>query len=214
MSQLLYGETIRTAWNLLIYLSLLLPTTYFLSIWLWYGRTPDAVYNFGSFDSLSEKIPIAIIVSLFYSILAAISIGANLFRIEISGNYYMKGVARFCLWFTITSIISLTIACIVVYFGDPSSLDRYGRLVTQDGLTVREQVIVHESQAIEIDTSNHGQYQNATESLSKIIHKYVVKFEQNYKYGKVCGSWNGTNFQTIFCTAYRKDHKTWVSAYK
>lgn len=101
--------------------------------------------------------------------------GTNLFFIQISGNQILKDWALFIIWFTLTSIISITTIIVVLNLEYSSSLDRHGWIATKSGLTAKDQVIVDEIQAIELDMSKCGQYHNATESLSRIIDNYEMQ---------------------------------------
>jgi tetratricopeptide (TPR) repeat protein len=177
-------ENFRSGWNILIYLSLLLPTAHFWCGWLWYSNTFDLDESTNDAVVVSPKL--ILVLLCIFTVLAMNTMGSHLFFIRISGNPIMKKLALFFLWFIITSIISIIIAFMVLRLEDPSSFDRHGWIVTKSGLTAKDQVKVDEIQAIELDMSKCGQYHNATESLSRIIDNYELEDQQHRSRMRAC----------------------------
>jgi len=168
----LSDDKFRSGWNILIYLSLLLPTVHFWCGWVWYFT------NFTWCKETSNERFIIIQIfdvlhTLFvFAMLGMSTIGSKLFRIEVSGSRLMRWVTLCCVWFTITSILSALIGLMILKYENSVAYDRYQWIAPPRYLTPNDEVKFEEILATEFFMSKCGQYPNARETLSQLIDKY------------------------------------------
>ncbi|UJR34742.1 hypothetical protein I4U23_027520 [Adineta vaga] len=175
-------DNFRSGWNILIYLSLLLPTALFWSGWIWYFT------NFTWCKETSHEYFMKIQMSdmfltlVVFTVLAKNTIGFKLFGIEISGNRIMRFLIIWCTWFTITSLLSGIIGGIIFKYENPVSYDRYQWIAPLRYLTPKDEATFEEILATEVFMSKCGQYPNATETLLQLIDKYKSRNQFSSKY--------------------------------
>ncbi|CAF1259611.1 unnamed protein product [Adineta ricciae] len=172
MLSYLSDDNFRSGWNILLYLSLLLPTVHFWSGWIWYFTNFTWCKETSHLRFVLIQAGDMFVTLVAFTILAKNTIRFKLFRIKVSGNQVTECFILLCTWFTITSMLSGITGGIIFYFENSVSYDRYQWIAPPRYLTPKDEATFEEILATEVYMSKCGQYPNVTETLLKLIEKY------------------------------------------
>ena len=121
--------------NLLSYLSLMLPGTYFYGGWFWYAETAFGKSFFSGTveNEVYAKLITVLIILIAFTILAQQTI-SNIERTNWC-IYLWQTVIQFMGFFVLTLVLSIGIIYIV-HYRNPISIDQHEWIITNSGLSV------------------------------------------------------------------------------